>query len=116
MEIYLGDFDVMEQPDLAYGAYQRSGKMIVLRTLLRLWHEQGHKVLLFSQSRQMLTIIERFIIVEQSVLFIYFISRFLGLNTFEWMELPLLDSDKIWSNNSTMYGIFFCKTLLILHL
>uniref|UniRef100_A0A183BTS6 DNA repair and recombination protein RAD54-like n=1 Tax=Globodera pallida TaxID=36090 RepID=A0A183BTS6_GLOPA len=59
-----GDFDVKGQPDMEFGFYQRSGKMIVLRALLRLWREQCHKVLLFSQSRQMLSIIESLIISE----------------------------------------------------
>jgi len=35
-----------------YGYWQRSGKMIVVESLLRLWKKQGHKVLLFTQSRQ----------------------------------------------------------------
>nr|CAD2193257.1 unnamed protein product [Meloidogyne enterolobii] len=34
--------------------------MIVVKTLLRLWFQQQQKVLLFSQSRQMLTILEGF--------------------------------------------------------
>lgn len=59
-----GDLDVKSQPELEYGACQRSGKLVVVQTLLRLWAEQGQKVLLFSQSRQMLSIIERLLIVE----------------------------------------------------
>ena len=35
-----------------YGYWERSGKMIVVESLLKLWKRQGHKVLLFSQSRQ----------------------------------------------------------------
>ena len=35
-----------------YGYWKRSGKMIVVESLLRLWKKQGHKVLLFTQSRQ----------------------------------------------------------------
>jgi len=38
-----------------YGYYKRSGKMIVVDALLRLWHNQKHKVLIFTQSRQVLT-------------------------------------------------------------
>nr|CAD2166804.1 unnamed protein product [Meloidogyne enterolobii] len=49
-----------KNPELEYGSYQRSGKMIVVKTLLRLWSQQQQKVLLFSQSRQMLTILEGF--------------------------------------------------------
>lgn len=40
--------------------YAKSGKMIVLRSLLKLWYKQGHKVLVFTQSRKMLDILERF--------------------------------------------------------
>lgn len=35
-----------------YGYWERSGKMIVVESLLKLWKKQGHKVLLFTQSRQ----------------------------------------------------------------
>lgn len=35
--------------------------MIVVETLLKLWHKQGHRVLLFTQSRQMLNIMEAFV-------------------------------------------------------
>ncbi|CAM9254896.1 unnamed protein product [Ectocarpus sp. 8 AP-2014] len=41
---------------------QRSGKLLVLQQILPLWHKQGHRVLLFSQTRQMLSIIERFVV------------------------------------------------------
>lgn len=45
----------------SYGDPKRSGKMQVVKQLLKLWHEQGHKTLLFTQSRQMLDILEHFI-------------------------------------------------------
>lgn len=51
-------------PDLEFGACCRSGKMLVMSSLLKLWSEQKQKVLLFSQSRQMLTIIEKYVILE----------------------------------------------------
>ena len=38
--------------DEGYGGARRSGKMIVVEALLKMWHEQGHRVLLFSQTRQ----------------------------------------------------------------
>ncbi|CAM9176674.1 unnamed protein product [Choristocarpus tenellus] len=44
------------------GALQRSGKLLVLHHILPLWHKQGHRVLLFSQTRQMLNIIEQFVV------------------------------------------------------
>ncbi|XP_033100305.1 DNA excision repair protein ERCC-6-like [Anneissia japonica] len=44
-----------------YGYWKRSGKMIVIESLLKIWKEQNHKVLLFSQSKQMLDIMEYFV-------------------------------------------------------
>uniref|UniRef100_A0A671YHE4 DNA excision repair protein ERCC-6 n=1 Tax=Sparus aurata TaxID=8175 RepID=A0A671YHE4_SPAAU len=44
-----------------FGFWKRSGKLIVVESLLRLWHKQGHRVLLFTQSRQMLHILEVFV-------------------------------------------------------
>uniref|UniRef100_A0A914DQK6 DNA repair and recombination protein RAD54-like n=1 Tax=Acrobeloides nanus TaxID=290746 RepID=A0A914DQK6_9BILA len=58
------EYDLLYEPDKAYGATCRSGKMLVTQSLLKLWQKQGHKVLLFSQSKQMLTILEEFVILE----------------------------------------------------
>lgn len=46
--------DEAQEPDLeeGYGGWRRSGKMIVVEALLNMWREQGHRVLLFSQTRQ----------------------------------------------------------------
>ena len=41
--------------------------MIVVESLLRLWKRQGHKVLLFSQTKMMLDILERFVIKGEYV-------------------------------------------------
>lgn len=41
-----------------YGSPEGSGKMIVLNKILALWKEQGHRVLLFTQTRKMLDILE----------------------------------------------------------
>ncbi|CAG2104982.1 unnamed protein product [Medioppia subpectinata] len=41
--------------------YKRSGKLRVVDVLLRLWHQQQHKVLVFTQSRQMMKILEHFL-------------------------------------------------------
>uniref|UniRef100_A0A3Q3QYY4 DNA excision repair protein ERCC-6 n=1 Tax=Monopterus albus TaxID=43700 RepID=A0A3Q3QYY4_MONAL len=43
-----------------FGFWKRSGKLIVVESLLRVWFKQGHRVLLFTQSRQMLDILEVF--------------------------------------------------------
>lgn len=47
--------------DRSYGDPKRSGKMQVVKQLLLLWRKQRNKTLLFSQSRQMLDILEEFI-------------------------------------------------------
>ncbi|KAK4517380.1 uncharacterized protein ATC70_000715 [Mucor velutinosus] len=44
--------------DPDYGNPERSGKMIVVRALLKMWKQQQHRVLLFCQTRQMLDILE----------------------------------------------------------
>jgi DNA excision repair protein ERCC-6 len=43
------------------GFFKRSGKMIVVDTLLKLWKKQDGRVLLFSQSRAMLDILETYV-------------------------------------------------------
>ncbi|XP_037288294.1 DNA excision repair protein ERCC-6 isoform X2 [Rhipicephalus microplus] len=48
-------------PEMRYGFPGRSAKMAVIESLLRLWKKQNHRVLLFTQSRQMLVILERFV-------------------------------------------------------
>uniref|UniRef100_A0A8C5NYP1 DNA excision repair protein ERCC-6 n=1 Tax=Jaculus jaculus TaxID=51337 RepID=A0A8C5NYP1_JACJA len=50
-----------EQEEDQFGYWKRSGKMIVVESLLKIWHKQGQRVLLFSQSRQMLHILEVFL-------------------------------------------------------
>ncbi|KJE97993.1 Ercc6 protein [Capsaspora owczarzaki ATCC 30864] len=44
-----------------YGRKDLSGKLVVIDSLLRMWHAQGHRVLLFAQTRQTLDIIERWV-------------------------------------------------------
>ncbi|KAM5320815.1 DNA excision repair protein ERCC-6 isoform 3-T4 [Glossophaga mutica] len=44
-----------------FGYWKRSGKMIVVESLLKIWHKQDQRVLLFSQSRQMLDLLEVFL-------------------------------------------------------
>ncbi|KAK7506355.1 hypothetical protein BaRGS_00002467, partial [Batillaria attramentaria] len=60
--ILAGKFqDISGQAELHYGFWRRSGKLIVVEALLKLWHQQGQRVLLFTQSRAMLDIIESFV-------------------------------------------------------
>lgn len=44
-----------------YGNPTKSGKMQVVRSLLELWKDTGHKTLLFAQHRIMLDILEKFV-------------------------------------------------------
>lgn len=43
-----------------FGDATASGKMMVLQKILALWKEQGHRVLIFTQTRSMLDILESF--------------------------------------------------------
>nr|CCA14266.1 hypothetical protein SORBIDRAFT_03g009030 [Albugo laibachii Nc14] len=42
-----------------FGSIEKSGKMLVLCKILAMWKDQGHRVLLFTQTRMMLDILER---------------------------------------------------------
>ncbi|PYI12014.1 putative DNA repair protein Rhp26/Rad26 [Aspergillus sclerotiicarbonarius CBS 121057] len=44
-----------------YGSGSKSGKMQVVKSLLELWKDTGHKTLLFTQHRIMLDILEKFV-------------------------------------------------------
>ncbi|KAM6156362.1 DNA excision repair protein ERCC-6 [Erethizon dorsatum] len=57
----LGGLPDNELEEDQFGYWKRSGKMIVVESLLKIWHKQGQRVLLFSQSRQMLHILEVFL-------------------------------------------------------
>uniref|UniRef100_A0A2S2N6T6 DNA repair and recombination protein RAD54-like n=2 Tax=Schizaphis graminum TaxID=13262 RepID=A0A2S2N6T6_SCHGA len=48
----------------AFGYWKKSGKMIVVEALLKMWKKQGHRVLLFTQSVKMLNIFQKFIIEQ----------------------------------------------------
>lgn len=64
--------DLLEKDKLQYtknyGNPTKSGKMQVVKQLLLLWKKQGRKTLLFTQSRQMLDILEKFISVLDDTL------------------------------------------------
>lgn len=45
-----------------YGNPSKSGKMQVVKNLLQLWQFQGHRTLLFCQTKQMLDILEIFLV------------------------------------------------------
>lgn len=44
-----------------FGYYKRGGKMVVVSALLKIWKKQGHRVLLFTQSRAMILVFEVFL-------------------------------------------------------
>lgn len=46
--------DSLSERSLEYGYYKRAGKMIVVDSLLKLWKKQGHRALLFTQSKQVI--------------------------------------------------------------
>jgi DNA excision repair protein ERCC-6 len=52
-----------QNPD--YGNPERSGKMKVVEQVLKVWKDQGHRVLLFAQTQQMLDILENFLTVRE---------------------------------------------------
>lgn len=52
----------------SYGDPKRSGKMQVVKQLLLLWKREGYKALLFTQSRQMLDILQEFIAIKDQEL------------------------------------------------
>ncbi|KAK9731582.1 SNF2-related domain [Popillia japonica] len=46
------------------GYYKKSGKMVVVSALLKIWKKQKHRVLLFTQTRAMVSVLENFLIHE----------------------------------------------------
>ncbi|KAG9289048.1 hypothetical protein G9A89_015597 [Geosiphon pyriformis] len=64
-DLYLCDHDPSFKNSPEYGHHQISGKMAVVKTLLEMWHPNGHRVLLFSQSTEMLDILEKFVLSSQ---------------------------------------------------
>ena len=51
-DVHVVGTDSGGEDEETYGHWRRSGKMIVVESLLRLWSHQQHKVLLFTQSKQ----------------------------------------------------------------
>ncbi|KAL4558658.1 hypothetical protein LXL04_036859 [Taraxacum kok-saghyz] len=60
--------DLLERAHAAhnpdYGNPERSGKMKVVANVLKVWKQQGHRVLLFAQTQQMVDILEGFLVAE----------------------------------------------------
>ena len=56
-----GNLDMTKENSTEYGSVRRSGKMKVVSELLKVWKNQGHRALLFTQSRKMMYIFEKFV-------------------------------------------------------
>jgi len=52
-----------------FGYWKRAGKMIVVRSLLKIWQKQGHRVLLFTQGRQVNDIFEILHVNDRNIIF-----------------------------------------------
>ncbi|XP_014212607.1 DNA excision repair protein ERCC-6-like [Copidosoma floridanum] len=52
------DLEIDESEMNKFGHWKRAGKMTVVRSLLKIWKKQGHRVLLFTQSRLMMHVLE----------------------------------------------------------
>ncbi|PRQ25810.1 putative DNA helicase chromatin remodeling SNF2 family [Rosa chinensis] len=87
-----------QNPD--YGNPERSGKMKVIAQVLKAWKEQGHRVLLFMQTQQMLDIIESFLVAGE-----YSYRRMDGLTAIKH-RMALIDE----FNNSNDVFIFILTT------
>lgn len=83
-----------------YGNPERSGKMKVVAQVLKMWKEQGHRVLLFAQTQQMLDILENFLIANE-----YSYRRMDGLTAIK-QRMALIDE----FNNSDDVFIFILTT------
>ncbi|XP_021768814.1 protein CHROMATIN REMODELING 8-like isoform X2 [Chenopodium quinoa] len=83
-----------------YGNPERSGKMKVVAQVLNMWKEQGHRVLLFAQTQQMLDILENFLIANE-----YSYRRMDGLTAVK-QRMALIDE----FNNSNDVFIFILTT------
>lgn len=87
-----------QHPD--YGNPKRSGKMKVVAQVLGVWREQGHRVLLFTQTQQMLDILENFLAANE-----YSYRRMDGLTPAK-QRMALIDE----FNNSSDVFIFILTT------
>lgn len=58
--LYEAQEDLEQVDEESFGYWKRSGKMTVVHSLLRIWQKQGHRALIFSQSRAMICILEQY--------------------------------------------------------
>uniref|UniRef100_A0A7N0U8W1 Uncharacterized protein n=1 Tax=Kalanchoe fedtschenkoi TaxID=63787 RepID=A0A7N0U8W1_KALFE len=83
-----------------YGNPERSGKMKVVSQVIKVWKEQGHRVLFFAQTQQMLDIFENCLIADG-----YSYRRMDGLTPVK-QRMALIDE----FNNSDDIFIFILTT------
>ncbi|CAG9786341.1 unnamed protein product [Diatraea saccharalis] len=57
-EIQEDDAQILDEN---FGHWKRCGKMTVVNSLLKIWQKQGHRALIFSQSRVMLCLLEQYL-------------------------------------------------------
>ncbi|KAM1987803.1 hypothetical protein ACFX15_035015 [Malus domestica] len=87
-----------QNPD--YGNLERSGKLKVVSQVLKVWKDQGHCVLLFTQTQQMLDIIESYLVADG-----YSYRRMDGLTPIK-QRMALIDE----FNNSSDVFVFILTT------
>ncbi|KAM1684385.1 hypothetical protein ACFXTN_032454 [Malus domestica] len=87
-----------QNPD--YGNLERSGKLKVVSQVLKVWKDQGHRVLLFTQTQQMLDIIESYLVADG-----YSYRRMDGLTPIK-QRMALIDE----FNNSSDVFVFILTT------
>lgn len=78
-----------------FGYWRRSGKMVVVEALLRMWQRQQHKVLIFSQSRKVKFIPYRKITLN-AISFVHWVVQILLTFSRCWTLLR-----RFWSVEST---------------
>ncbi|XP_059059147.1 DNA excision repair protein ERCC-6-like [Achroia grisella] len=59
--LYEAQENIEDIDEEKFGYWERSGKMTVVNSLLKIWQKQGHRVLIFTQSRAMLCILEQYL-------------------------------------------------------
>ncbi|XP_073945039.1 DNA excision repair protein ERCC-6-like [Choristoneura fumiferana] len=59
--LYEAQEECQEIDEETFGFWKRSGKMTVVHSLLKIWQKQGHRALIFSQSRAMLCLLEQYL-------------------------------------------------------
>ncbi|XP_015174752.1 PREDICTED: DNA excision repair protein ERCC-6 [Polistes dominula] len=94
------DIDLVEEDLEKFGYWKRAGKMVVVQSLLKIWKKQGHRVLLFTQGRQMMHILESLLQREN-----YSYLRMDGTTPMSQRQETIYTF-----NNNTSYFIFLLTT------